>query len=232
MNHFLSIARYVALMIMSVLATVSCADKDGSSANETVPEPGAVLSAVQQTGRLYVTQYTMRKIVTADDIKQIEGTILNRKYKIRLPVGDRKVAIPVDAVFKAYVDFSGIGPEDVTVSQNPRSVIITLPEPQIELISTTVDHAGIKEYRDGLRSRFSNEELAEFEKQGRAVMVNAIPKSEMQATARMNAAEQLIPMLVKAGFPRDSITIQFSSATQEHNALPIVFPETTKQDNR
>lgn len=219
-------------MIMSVLATVSCAEKEGTSAQETIPEPGAVLSAVQQTGRLYVTQYTMRKIVTADDIKQIEGTILNRKYKIRLPVGDRKVAIPVDAVFKAYVDFSSIGPEDVEVSKSPRSVEITLPEPQVELISTTVDYAGIKEYRDGLRSRFSNEELSDFEKQGRAVMVNAMPKAEMQATARLNAAEQLIPMLVKAGFPRDSITILFSSPTRERHSIPIEFPHNIKHENR
>ena len=89
-----------------------------------------------------------------------------------------------------------------------RRIIVTLPQPQVAVTASKIDQAGIKEYVSIMRSRFTDEEMAEFEKQGRQAVVNSIPRLDIKETAAVNAAKILIPMIVKMGYDEKLITIE------------------------
>ncbi|MCI6080468.1 MAG: DUF4230 domain-containing protein, partial [Prevotella sp.] len=78
----------------------------------------------------------------------------------------------------------------------------------VAVTSSKIDQSGIKEYVSLMRSRFTDEEMAEFEKQGRQSVVNSIPRLDIKETAAVNAAKILIPMIVKMGYDEKMITIE------------------------
>lgn len=218
------ILKYPTVIALAALASCGGSGQGDTYSGEATPTPGSMAEQISTSGKLHVTEYKVHKIVTANDLKQLEGTIFKHKYSLTLPVGDRKVAIPVDAVFKAYIDFGKVTPADIEVTASPRTVSVTLPQPEVELTSSKVDHKGIREYRNGLRSRFSDAELSEFERQGRAAIENAMPTEKIRAQARRNGADLLIPVLVKAGFPADSITIVYTDAPAENRGRTLKAP--------
>ena len=59
------------------------------------------------------------------------------------------------------------------------------------------------------RSTFSDEELTQYEQQGRASIIASIPKIGMMDLARQNAAHMLIPMIRQMGFEENDITVTF-----------------------
>ena len=75
--------------------------------------------------------------------------------------------------------------------------------------SSKVDHDEIRQYVDITRSRFTDAELANYEQQGRQAVVKSIPQMGIIATARDNAAQVVIPMIVKMGYDEKDITVTF-----------------------
>ena len=78
-------------------------------------------------------------------------------------------------------------------------------------MSSKIEKSGIKEYVSLMRSRFTDEEMAEFEKQGRQSVVNSIPRLDINETTAVNAAKILIPMIVKMGYDEKMITIELKN---------------------
>ena len=117
---------------------------------DTIP---TMVMQIQKCSRLYTTEFQMHRIITHSDTKQLTGSIMNRKFTIDLPVGQRQVAIPVNATLKAYVDFANFSEENVR--RSGEKIEIILPDPQIILTSTKVDHKEVKQYVALLRSNFA-----------------------------------------------------------------------------
>lgn len=115
---------------------------------------------LRNADRLYVAEYVIHKLVTADDVNRYVGSIAGRKVELDLSIGERKIAIPMDAHLKAYVDFSSLRAEDIVITENPRSLTVTLPAPRVVLTSSKIDHDAIREFRGFFRSRFSDEEMS------------------------------------------------------------------------
>ena len=65
---------------------------------------------------------------------------------------------PLDAVVKAYIDFSDFNEENVKKEGNGKITII-LPDPRIVLTSTKIDHKGMKEFVPFMRHNFTDAEL-------------------------------------------------------------------------
>ncbi len=122
-------------------------------------------------------------------------------------LGDRKIAIPIDATLKAYIDFDGFSAENV--ERDGTKITITLPDPKVKLTSTKVDHRNVKKYVALLRSDFTDQELTSYERQGRAAIIAAVPETGIVESARQNAARTLIPMMMQMGFSEQDITITF-----------------------
>ena len=110
----------------------------------------------------------------------MKGRVLSHDYDINLPLGKRKIAIPVDATVKAYIDFAGFS--DANVRRDSTQIEIVLPEPRIVLTSSRIDHNGIREYVALTRRNFSDEELSAYERQGRDAIIADVAQTDIIET--------------------------------------------------
>ena len=171
---------------------------------DTVP---LLITQVKKCARLYTAEYHVHKIVTHDDVVRLKGTLLQRGFDIKIPVGDRKVAIPIDAKLKAYIDFSSFSEENI--ERQGKKITIVLPDPQVTMTSSKIDQKNVKEYVSLTRAHFSDAELASFQQQGREAIIADIPKMGIINTAQANAAKVLVPMLTELGYDEADITVAF-----------------------
>lgn len=211
-------------------SSYSCSDKrqsDVQSRNiDTIP---ALIMQVKQTSRLYTAEYNIRKIVTHDDVMRLKGTLLNQNFDLRMPIGDRKIAIPMNATLKAYIDFAGFSEKNI--ERNGDRITIILPDPKVTLTGSKIDQKNIKEFVSLTRSHFSDAEIADYEQQGRASIIASIPQLGIIETARENAARVLIPMIEQMGFDESHITVTFRKQFND-NDIKKMLGETTNKDIR
>ncbi|SFG15857.1 Protein of unknown function [Prevotella sp. KH2C16] len=185
----------------------SCSGKKEASdapALDTIP---MMVMQIQRCSRLYTAEYQLHKIITHDDTKKLEGSFMNKDFSIDLPLGKRKIALPLDATVKAYIDFSGFSEKNIRKRGGRIEVI--LPDPKVVLTSTKIKHEDVKQYVALTRSNFTDEELTGYEQQGRDQIVKAIPQLGIIETARSSAASILIPMMEQMGYKRENIKITF-----------------------
>ena len=138
---------------------------------DTVP---MLIMQIQKCSRLYTTEYKVHKIVTHDDVVKLRGNLLKQNIDIQLPLGDRKVAIPMDATLKAYIDFSGFTERNIERDSN--KITVLLPDPKVELTSTKINQKEIRSYVGLVRAGFSDEEMTRYEQQGREAIIQSIPQ--------------------------------------------------------
>ena len=162
---------------------------------------------IQKCNRLYTTEIHVHKIVTHDDQLKLKGSIFKKDFNINVLGSNRKVAIPMDATLKAYIDFKDFGAQNI--NRKEEKIEITLPDPKIMLTSSKIDHEGVKQFVSLTRRNFSDAELSLYEQQGREGIIKDIPNMEVIETARQNAANILIPMLIEMGFKEENIKITF-----------------------
>ena len=171
---------------------------------DTIPQ---MVMQIQQCSRLYTTEVKVHKIVTHDDVVRLKGNLMNRQFNIPLPLGDRKIAIPMDATLKAYIDFSEF--DERSIERDGDKITILLPDPQVVLTSSKINQKEIKEYVGIVRAHFSDSEMSNYEQQGRLAILNSIPDMHIIETAQANAARVLVPMIVQMGYREEDITIAF-----------------------
>lgn len=202
MKHYLFLLALVALM-------AACSHK---TKVETAVEPADTLQLVagrvRQCARLYTTNVIVNKIITHTDEAKVQGRLLGHDIDMALPLGERRVAIPITATLKAYVDFSDFSSRNVR--RHGDKIEITLPTPHVELTATKIDHKQTKQVVPLLRGNFTDVELQNYERQGRDSIIAAIPTDRIVEQARVNSARVLVPMLVDMGFRENDITITFS----------------------
>lgn len=194
------------IWIFALLTTIFSACGEGDEQSDEVQLPDIVMQ-VQQQARLYSTEYRLHKIITQDDTRQLQGSILNQKYKLDLPLGKRSIAVPIEATVKTYVDFGEFSEKNV--KRNGEKIEIILPDPQFEITSTRVNHDEVKQYIPLLRSNFSDAELTALTQAGRAAVAKDLPRLNLTESARQNAARTLIPLLSAMGFEESQITVTF-----------------------
>ena len=171
---------------------------------DTVP---MLIMQVQQCSKLYTAEYRVHKIITHDDALRFKGQLLSKSFNVKVPLADRKIAIPMDAKIKAYIDFSEFSEQNIERSGN--QITIILPDPQVVMTSSKIDQQNVKQYVGLTRAHFSDEELANYQQQGREAILQSIPDMGIEETARANAAKVLVPMLTQLGYEEQNITIAF-----------------------
>lgn len=206
----LRISVYVFLLFFhfSPILLLSCTNE---SPKENQAEPidtiPMMVMQIQKCAKLYTAEYHVHKIVTHDDQMKLKGSIFAQDFNITLPIGNRKIAIPMDATLKAYVDFANFSEKNI--QRKGQRIEIILPDPKVELTSSKINHSEIKKQVSILRSNFSDEEMANYENQGRAAIVNDIPKMGIIAMAQESAANTIIPLIVSLGYSENNITVTF-----------------------
>lgn len=200
--------KHIPLLLLLLLAT-AC----GRQSDTAVQQPEAVdtipvmVTQIQRCSRLYTSEYQLHKIVTFDDSMSLGGTFLKKDFRLNLPVGRRRVAIPMTAQVKAYVDLSGIS--EKSIRRHAGGIEITLPDPQIVMTSTQVDHEHIRKKVSFLRSNFTDEEMTHIQQLGRKDIIRSLPRLGIVENARQSAARQIIPIVARMGYPEDQITVTF-----------------------
>ncbi len=188
---------------------VSCKGGDANVEEnvESVDTIPMMLQQIRQCSKLYTAEYKVHKIITHDDVVSLEGKALGKAFSLELPVGKRKVAIPLNATMKAYIDMSQINDDDIR--RDGEKIEIVLPKPHVVMTSSSIDHDGVKQYVAVLRKNFSDEELSNYEAQGRKAIIADIPKTNILEMAKTGAANLLIPIVSQMGFKQENVTITF-----------------------
>lgn len=199
----------MGLLVLCLLGLMGCkhATPQPDVAVQPIDTIPMMVFQIQQCSRLYTAEYKVRKIVSHDDEKAIQGKLLGKDFSLSLPFGKRVVAIPIDATIKAYIDFSDF--TAANVARHGNHIEITLPDPEVVMTSTRIDHDAIKQHVPLLRSNFTDAELTSIQRQGRQAIIKTIPQMGIVETARTNAATLLIPIIEQMGFSRDNIVISF-----------------------
>lgn len=220
----------VLTLLLAFLCLAACrngqTEKD-TAAVDTIP---LLVAQVQRCSRLYTAEAHIHKIVTHDDQLKLKGSILKNDFSIALPGGRRKVAIPIDATVKAYVDFAGFSAKNV--KRHGEKIEIILPDPKVVLTATKVDHAGVRQYVSLTRSNFSDEELSAYEQEGRKGIIADLPALDIVETARRSAAHTLVPMLTDMGFKAENITVSFRKKFTADDLRQMLQDITTVEKKR
>ena len=184
---------------------------------DTVP---MLVMQVQKCSKLYTTEFKVHKIVTHDDVVRLKGSVLRQDYNIKIPLGDRKIAIPMDATLKAYIDFSQFSEKNIERSGN--QITILLPDPKVTMTSSKIDQKNVRHYVAFARANFSDAEMSDYEQQGRAAIIQSIPELGIIDNAKENAARVLVPMLTQLGYKEENITIAFRKDFNRNNIMRLL----------
>lgn len=208
---------YIYTIVLSLLA---CSENKTPQSQMNIDTLSTLTMQIQRCSKLYGTEIQIHKIITHSDNKSIKATLLQKSFNIELPMSDRKVAIPMDFTLKSYVDFSTFTPNNIKREQNKIEII--LPDPQITLIATKINHKDIRKQISFIRSDFTENELYEYAKQGRQAVINDIPQMNIITKTQANIAQILIPMLKQMGYEEKNITISFKKELNEQNILQLI----------
>ena len=196
------------ILSATILAFSACSQKQPTAEKVNVIDTTPVMvMQIQKCSRLYTAEAHVHKIITHDDQLNLKGSFMKKDFNIHIPGSNRKVAIPMDATIKAYVDFEGFSQKNV--SRKGDKIEIILPDPKLVLTSSKIDHKAVKQYVSLTRSNFTDAELTKLEQQGRQSIINDIPNIDLMEQAQFSAANTLIPMLIDMGFKEENIKISF-----------------------
>jgi hypothetical protein len=198
-----------ALLLLLLLA-VGCGQKaettavDDDIVQDSVP---SLVMQIQKCSKLYTTEIKVHKIVTHDDVVRLKGNLMRKNFNIALPLGERKIAIPMDATLKAYIDFADFSEENI--ERDGDKITILLPDPKVVLTSSKIDQKEVKSFVGLTRSHFTDKEMSDYEQQGRQAILDRIKDLGVVETAQENAARVLVPMVAQMGYKEENITIAF-----------------------
>ena len=202
-------------MLLSALMAIAagCTGSDGEGQQEQTAYQGIdtvpmLITQIKKCSRLYTTEMKVHKIVTHDDVVKLQGKLLKQNIDIKLPMGERKVAIPIDATLKAYIDFSDFSERNIERTADGK-ITILLPDPRVELTSSKVNQQEIRSFVGIVRSRFSDEELTRYEQQGREAIIQSIPRLGIVDMAKASAAHALVPIIRQMGYREEDITVAY-----------------------
>lgn len=203
-NPHITLLLLAALLFLSASCGREKTAEPAPAALDTIP---VLVSDVRQCSRLYTSEYRIHKIVTHSDQMKLEGTVMRHSFSVNLPVGERRIAIPMTAVLKAYVDLGGFSEDNVR--RQGRKITILLPDPRFVLTATKIDHKGVRQYVALTRRNFSDAELTGYGRQGREQIIGSIPQMNLIETARASAARQIVPLVKALGYREEDITVTF-----------------------
>lgn len=226
-KYYSEMRKAILFLTLVLIVLASCSSKKKTAGNSDIQSIDTVpmmIMQIQKCSKLYTAEYHVHKIITHDDVMKLKGSFLNSKFSINLPFGNRKIAIPMNATLKAYIDFGSFSSKNI--NKHGDKIEIILPDPKVVMTSSKIDHKNVKEFVALTRSHFSDEEMTGYEKQGRAAILQSIPDLGIIELARDNAARILIPMCESMGYKEENITVTYRK-NYTINDLPALLDKTT-----
>lgn len=200
----------ILLFALAVVAGMRGCGHEREPAGESavrIDTLGTILTEIKLCSRLNVAEMKVHKVITHDDAAGLSGKIMGKEVSLRLPIGRRKVAIPMYATIKASIDMGRVTEKDIV--RRGEKIEIFLPQPEVSITETHIDHEGIRQYVAVTRRNFSDEELLTYEKKGRDAIEKDIPRLGIREMAKESAARQIVPIVQLMGFKDTDITVSF-----------------------
>lgn len=195
---------FVIVLCLSLLS--ACRGKETKAEAVRVDTLSLVMQ-VKECARLYTAEYEVHKLVLKDDPLRVKGNLFQRTFDVKVPIGERKVMIPLDVTLKVYIDFTGFGEKNVLRSGD--RIVVTLPDPRVVVTSSRINHDEVKQFVSLTRSDYTSAELADFTRQGEDEILASVPQLGILEMARENAAHVLVPMLTRLGYDERNIVVSF-----------------------
>ncbi len=199
--------RYIMVLFAAVSLCSACGEQKTEDAVNEADSVPQLVYRIQQCSRLYTTEYHIHKIITHEDVVRMKGNILNRDVNVALPFGERRMAIPMDATLKAWIDLSDFSEKNIV--RVGRHISILLPDPQITLTSSKIQQKEVREYVGIMRSNFTDKEITSYQQQGRQAILESLDNDRFIREAQANAARVLVPLIVQMGYREEDISIVF-----------------------
>ena len=194
-------------VIVLCLSLLSACRGEETKAEAVRVDTLSLVMQVKESARLYTAEYEVHKLVLKDDPLRVKGNLFQRAFDVKVPIGERKVMIPLDVTLKAYIDFTGFGEKNVLRSGD--RIVVTLPDPRVVVTSSRINHDEVKQFVSLTRSDYTSAELADFTRQGEDEILASVPQLGILEMARENAAHVLVPMLTRLGYDERNIVISF-----------------------
>lgn len=195
---------FVIVLCLSLLS--ACRGKETKAEAVRVDTLSLVMQ-VKECARLYTAEYEVHKLVLKDGPLRVKGNLFQRTFDVKVPIGERKVMIPLDVTLKAYIDFTGFGEKNVLRSGD--RIVVTLPDPRVVVTSSRINHDEVRQFVSLTRSDYTSAELADFTRQGEDEILASVPQLGILEMARENAAHVLVPMLTRLGYDERNIVVSF-----------------------
>ena len=194
-------------VIVLCLSLLSACRGEETQAEVVRVDTLSLVMQVKECARLYTAEYEVHKLVLKDDPLRVKGNLFQRAFDVKVPIGERKVMIPLDVTLKAYIDFTGFDEKNVLRSGD--RIVVTLPDPRVVVTSSRINHDEVKQFVSLTRSDYTSAELADFTRQGEDEILASVPQLGILEMARENAAHVLVPMLTRVGYDERNIVISF-----------------------
>lgn len=194
-------------VIVLCLSLLSACRGEETQAEAVRVDTLSLVMQVKECARLYTAEYEVHKLVLKDDPLRVKGNLFQRAFDVKVPIGERKVMIPLDVTLKAYIDFTGFDEKNVLRSGD--HIVVTLPDPRVVVTSSRINHDEVKQFVSLTRSDYTSAELADFTRQGEDEILASVPQLGILEMARENAAHVLVPMLTRLGYDERNIVISF-----------------------
>ena len=194
-------------VIVLCLSLLSACRGEETQAEAVRVDTLSLVMQVKECDRLYTAEYEVHKLVLKDDPLRVKGNLFQRAFDVKVPIGERKVMIPLDVTLKAYIDFTGFDEKNVLRSGD--RIVVTLPDPRVVVTSSRINHDEVKQFVSLTRSDYTSAELADFTRQGEDEILASVPQLGILEMARENAAHVLVPMLTRLGYDERNIVISF-----------------------
>ena len=172
-----------------VLLCASC----GQSLEEKMNQK---FSAMEEMAELGTVQYTITKIIKADD---------NAFYT----VGDRKILFSCQSTMKAGISLADFKKENVKVNEEDKSVEVTLPKPKVLSFNMPAEKIKLEYEKVGtLRSNFTTEDRNNLLRQGEKAIMDDAENLGILKDAEENARLFFESLLKQVGF--ETVTVKFN----------------------
>ena len=165
------------------------------SCNSKEKKLDEALSKAVACAELGTVEYTITKLIMTND---------DALYKF----GDRKIIFSCRTTMKAGIDLKEFKKEDVSVSDDGKTVMVNLPQPKILSFNMAAEDIKLEFSKvSGLRTTFNTDERNDLLKQGEKAILDDAPNLGIYDDAKENATDFFKALLAHSGF--DNINVCF-----------------------
>lgn len=156
----------------------------------------AKMSELSNAGELSTTEYTISKIVKANDCDWY-------------PLGDRKILFNCSAYLEAGIDMKEYDATKTVVDESKKSISLVLPKAKLLSMNMPYEETKIAYEKVGtLRANFSAQNRNELLKQGEADIREGLEGYGILEDAEQNARTFFTAMLSQMGFKQINIKFE------------------------